>query len=556
VPGQPDQSPASAPGDGGDSRELSSGTGPDPAAGPAVPLPAAPVQDITASAPAIVTPPDGPATARPDGAVAPRPEATPRVPPVPLPTPGADAVGPPATRRERRSHRHRRWWPWVVALVVLVVLVAGVGAAVRITRPLHQPAAASALPAALTVAGTSPSLPWPADGQAAVAVPSLGFTAQSGPESSVPIASLTKMTTALVVLTDHPIAPGAGGPSITITAQDIAEYDNELANDESTVRIELGEVLTERQALEGMLSQSANDLAYSLAVWDAGSLPAFVAKMNATAVRLRATDTHYVDASGYEPQTVSSASDVIRVASAAMAIPTFAQVVAMSSVTLPVVGTIANIEPEIGSTVGGDTVVGIKSGYTSEAKGCLVLAVNREIDGRSVLVLTAVLGQPVPAAVVPTTTTTTVKAGAPASTAPASTAPSTTTTTIPADDLEVPDPLRYTRPVTAALLAATAAAVVSTAVARAGQPAGTVTATWGGTTHRVGVVATSGASLAGWPGQQIRVVTTLSPVPPGAAAGRRVGTATYALGAQSESVPLRLAATVPEPSWWWRLVHD
>ena len=67
--------------------------------------------------------------------------------------------------------------------------------------------------------------------------------AQSGPESPVPIASLTKMTTALVVLRDHPVPAGTSGPAITITAADVAEYDNELHNDQSTVPIQTGEVL-------------------------------------------------------------------------------------------------------------------------------------------------------------------------------------------------------------------------------------------------------------------------------------------------------------------------
>ena len=67
-------------------------------------------------------------------------------------------------------------------------------------------------------------------------------------------------------------------------------------------------------------------------------MPAFVAKMNALAVSLGATHTHYVDASGYDPQSVSTASDVLRMAAAGMAIPTFAEVVDMPTVTLPLVG--------------------------------------------------------------------------------------------------------------------------------------------------------------------------------------------------------------------------
>ena len=440
-------------------------------------------------------------------------------------------------------------------LILVVVLVAAgvVVGVVRIDRPLASPTLTASLPASLVVPGATGSLPWPSTGQGAVSVPALGFAAQSGAEPSVPIASLTKMTNALVVLEDHPVAPGASGPSIVITAGDVVEYDAETHEDQSTVPIQVGEVLTERQMLEAMLTQSANDIAYSLAVWDAGSTGAFVAKMNAKAATLGMTGTHFVDVSGYDPGSVSTASDCLRVAAAAMAVPTFAEVVSMSSVTLPLVGTVPNIVTEIGS----NGVIGIKSGYTSEAKACMVLAAMRSIDGQNVLVLAAVLGQPVPAAIVPATTTTTTTAPpAPGATTTAPTAaPTTTTTTTPDDDLEVPDVFRYTGPVIMALLDAAVAAVTSVPVARAGQSMGEVTAVWGGEPHRVEVVAGRSASLVGWPGQTVATRTRVRPVPAGGRPGLRVGTVSFALGEQSEAVPLRLAAGVPQPSWWWRLVH-
>ena len=57
-----------------------------------------------------------------------------------------------------------------------------------------------------------------------------------------------------------------------------------------------------------------------------------------------------------------------------------------------------------------------------------------------------------------------------------------------------------------------------------------------------------------WPGQTVVATHTLS-VPPGGRSGARVGTVSYALGTQLELVPLRLSKTLPEPSWWWRLIH-
>jgi hypothetical protein len=442
-------------------------------------------------------------------------------------------------------------------VAAILLASAGWAGAVRIDQPLTRPALRVGVSAGVTVAGAGPSLPWPAKGQGAIAIPALGYSEQSGPEAPVPIASLTKMTNALQILRDHPIAAGAGGPSITITADDVAEYDTELHNDQSTVAIRVGEVLTERQMLEAMLTQSANDIAYSLAVWDAASLPAFVTKMNALAASLGATSTHYVDASGYDPQSVSTAADCLRIAAAAMQDPTFAQIVGLTSVTLPLVGTVPNIVTEVGK----NNVVGVKSGYTSAAGGCMVLAADRVVQGRTVLVLAAVLGQPTPPPTVPPSTTTTAPgppaAAPPVTAAPSTTAPppTTTTTTTPLDDDNVPDPFRYTRPVIEALLNAAQAGVVPVPLTSKGGTVGTATAEWGGQAHQVEVEAAHAAWLLGWPGQRVVTMTTLGTVRPGGPGGSRVGTARYSLGTQVESVPLQLSATVPEPSWWWRLLH-
>ncbi len=499
------------------------------------------------------------------------------------PLPPAAETGPPASAaaatadgagglppRGHRVKRRRRRLPWVLAGVVVVLLgTGGTVAAQRIDRPLARPSIHPDPAVALSATGVLPSLPWPTVGQAAVAVPSIGYATRSGPEASVPVASLTKITTALVVLHDHPVPAGADGPPITVTTGDVAEYDNELHNDESSVPIEVGETLTEREMLEALLTQSANDVAYSLAVWDAGTLPAFVDKMNALAAELGATGTHYVDASGYDPHSVSTASDVLLFSAAGMAIPTFAEVVGMTTVTLPLVGTIPNIVTEVDL----HEALGLKSGYTSKAGACMVLAGQRSIGGRQVLVLTAVLGQPTPPPVQPKPTTTTTTAPRPAppppvtgsTTTPPPTAgggpppspptPPTTTTTTPLDDLTIPDPFKYTRPVVDRLLSAAVAGVVPVTVATAGELLGSVSSTWGGVAHPAPVVAATGAWLAAWPGQLVRSSLRFVGVSAGSAEGTKVGTALFALGTEFTAVPLRLSTSVPEPSWWWRLLH-
>jgi D-alanyl-D-alanine carboxypeptidase len=104
----------------------------------------------------------------------------------------------------------------------------------------------------------------------------------------LPIASLTKLMTALVALPadparlDHPFAVtpamvGVPGNSISLRA---------------------GQVVTPRKMLAAALIASANDAANALAVHAAGSLPKFVARMNAEASALGLSDTHYSNPSG------------------------------------------------------------------------------------------------------------------------------------------------------------------------------------------------------------------------------------------------------------------
>jgi hypothetical protein len=439
------------------------------------------------------------------------------------------------------------WW----AVAVAVVAGGVVTAAVRADGPGSTDQVSLDVPARVAVGGPRPLLPWPAAGQAAVSVPTLGFAAQSGPERPVPVASLTKLTTAVVVLRDHPVPVGGPGPTITITAADVVAYDRDLTGDQSTVPVRAGEHLTEWQMLEALLTQSANNIAYALAAWDAGTQTAFVAKMNALASSLGMTGSHFVDASGVAGGSVSTAADCLKVATAGLAIPAFRAVVAKPVVTLPLLGRAANLVPEIGMHLGGVRVVGVKSGFTAKAGGCLVLAAQVTTSGRTVTVLAAVLGQPYPAGVpfpahassgsTSSTTSSTTTGGG-----------SSTATSVP---LYIPDPLRDTRPVADRLLASAVSAVEPATVLAAGLRVGSVRSTWGGVSHVVPVVVSLPARVAGWPGQVVDVTAEHEWRLARGRRGQVVGTARVRLGSESATVPLRLAASVPRPGWWWRALH-
>ena len=115
-----------------------------------------------------------------------------------------------------------------------------------------------------------------------------------------------------------------------------------------------------------------------------------MAKMNARARSLELRRTRYTDASGTDPATVSTASDQFRLTLRALQIPAFRQIVAMPQVTLPVAGVAYNVNAGLGH----DGIVGVKTGSTSAAGGCLAFAAIRTVAGGQVTIVGIVLGVP------------------------------------------------------------------------------------------------------------------------------------------------------------------
>ncbi|MDA8357145.1 MAG: hypothetical protein M0Z95_12845 [Actinomycetota bacterium] len=401
-------------------------------------------------------------------------------------------------RPDRRRLAVRRSVAGAAVLAVLAVVV-GVPA-VNLMSPSPRPAVLVAtvhpdLAATRSVPSSPVSLPWPATGEAAVAIPTVGYATQSGSEQPVPIASMTKVMTAYIVLRDHPLTGDQSGPDITITPADAADYATDTVTDQSSVEVTAGEVLTERQMIDAMLVHSANDLAYALACWDAGSLGAFVAKMNATAAALGMTQTHYADASGFTPQSVSTAADLLKVTTVAMEEPAFAQAVSMPSYTVPVAGTVATYTPLLqGSTGGVPGVVGVKSGFTTAAGGGDILAYESSVDGRSVEALAVVTSQ------------------------------------------QGPNVLQRCGEIDLGLAQAALAAVEAVQPLSAGDRVATVGL---GHRHVPGVVASAGSVLA-MPGQQVTETLVVTHRPKlGARAGFSVGTVLLTLGQQQVALPVR-----------------
>lgn len=277
---------------------------------------------------------------------------------------------------------------WKVALLLVAAVVAA--GAVNYFRPIPAVAATSSLSSQDTIPGTVPKIPWPRGGSAAIGAAGLGLIASSGNERPVSAASVTKVMTALLILTDKPLKTDETGPTITITDADVQSYLVDQANKESVVLVQSGEQLSELQLLEGLLIPSANNFAETLARWDAGSVDAFVASMNKRAVALQMTHTTFTDTSGASPGTVSTPSDLMRLGMEAMKLDVFAQIVAMPQADLPLAGTVFNVDGVLGQS----GIIGIKTGSGLAEGANFLFAAIAPIDGQNVTLYGCVMGLP------------------------------------------------------------------------------------------------------------------------------------------------------------------
>jgi serine-type D-Ala-D-Ala carboxypeptidase (penicillin-binding protein 5/6) len=172
-----------------------------------------------------------------------------------------------------------------------------------------------------------------------------------------------------------------------VTAAEAQEAAEDAVEGESDVAVQPGEELTERQLLEALLIPSGNDIAQILAIQVAGSESQFLDEMNAEAATLGMDHTTYTDPSGFDPNTVSTAADQLRVFRRAMRFEVFREIVAMDGVTLPVAGTLTNFNPLTADGYAG------KTGSDSAAGGCLAFFTRMTIGGRGLTAVGVVMGQ-------------------------------------------------------------------------------------------------------------------------------------------------------------------
>src|SRR4051812_44835254 len=241
-------------------------------------------------------------------------------------------------------------------------------------------AAAALLPSSAAAAGRPPRCPVQAPSAIVIVVSTGEVACATNPDERRSIASTTKLMTALLTLEQAKL-------SDTFTAANYFPGPGE-----SQIGLERGERMTVRDLMRGLLVESANDAAVTLAEGVAGSKRAFVRAMNRRAQQLKLTNTHYANPIGLdEAGNYSTARDLVKLAVILRTNPFFRTTTDRPAVRL-VTGnrqrTFVNRNTLVRST---DWVNGVKSGHTSQA-GYVLVGSGRRNGG--IQLVSAVLGTP------------------------------------------------------------------------------------------------------------------------------------------------------------------
>jgi D-alanyl-D-alanine carboxypeptidase (penicillin-binding protein 5/6) len=279
-----------------------------------------------------------------------------------------------------------------VGLAVQAALAAGAGADTPPPTPVPPHGSLSPFPTVLhTPADPSER---PSADAASVVLADLDageILFAKNPDRHRPIASVTKIMTALLVLERT-------SPSdvVTVAPEAVPPKDRRGLSELGLVA---GERLTVRDLLYALLLQSANDAAVALADQVSGSEQRFVVAMNARARRLGMDDTRFFSSNGLDDRGYSSARDLVTLTRAAYASsPLFAQISTTRFYEIPSPHgpprEIQNRDVMLWLYPG---TIGGKTGYTAAAGNCVVTAAQRA-GRRLVAVVLGSVGEPFSAA--------------------------------------------------------------------------------------------------------------------------------------------------------------
>lgn len=185
-------------------------------------------------------------------------------------------------------------------------------------------------------------------------------------EAVVPIASITKLMTAMVIL----------DRGLDLDQRIVLSREDVDALKGTRSRLQTGSVLTRDELLLLALMASENRAAAALGRTYPGGMPAFVAAMNAKAIELGMTDSAFVEPTGLSPANVSSARDLVKLVRAAQSYPLISEYSTRDQALVRVFNRPLRFRNTNGLVRSNQWEIGLsKTGYISEAGRCLVMHV-------------------------------------------------------------------------------------------------------------------------------------------------------------------------------------
>ena len=194
----------------------------------------------------------------------------------------------------------------------------------------------------------------------------------------LPIASLTKLMTALVVLERYDLD------------QKVAISSEAMAQEGEQGGLELGQIFSVKDLLHISLMESSNRAAYALS--EVVGNAKFIDLMNEDVQKLGLTNTHFEDATGLDSASYSTVKDIVRLSEYLFEkYPLFTEIISLKEYPLYMPdGTLHHVLINTNKLLGYNGIIGGKTGFTDSAKGCFLVIQNSRQQGNHII--TVVLG--------------------------------------------------------------------------------------------------------------------------------------------------------------------
>lgn len=413
----------------------------------------------------------------------------------------------PAVRRRRR----RRGLIVTAVFLVLLLAVAGGYVGWALTSPVDSPTVSARTPQAPV--GQAFALATPPVAASAISIAGAdaylgeaasGTWSATGSVDPLPIASITKLITALVILDASPLTSADDpGPTITFSKADHDLYDQYYVMGATIAPMPTGTTMSLHDALAAMLIPSASNYADALASRIFGSQSAYLGATRDWLTAHGLTGTTITEPTGISPRNTSTPADLLAIAKLAAANPAIAQITGTSAMSVPGAGALYNTNGLLGTS----GITGLKTGNLGEGTHSLLYTATLDVGAAEPLAVTGV-----------------VLGGA--------SRESVNATVI-------------------AALESIRSGFHGVSLATIGQEIGSISTPWGAAAS---LVIGDDASIFTWSDTPIEVTMDIGD-PSAYSDGEVVGTITWTAGPNTVTAPVKIAGSIDQPTEWWRLTH-